>query len=90
MVRFMEALPEPEFPWSVCAFGQQESLAALLAASMGGHCRVGFENNLLLADGSIAPDNSALVRQVAALLPTVNRRPATVEEARRILGTREP
>jgi uncharacterized protein (DUF849 family) len=32
---------------------------------LGGHARVGFENNLLLKDGQLAPDNAALVRQVA-------------------------
>lgn len=52
--------------WSVCAFGGRENACALAAAALGGHVRVGFENNLLLADGSTAPDNAALVRQVAA------------------------
>lgn len=52
-------------PWAMCAFGALENACAVTAAALGGHVRVGFENNLLLADGAIAPDNAALVRQVA-------------------------
>jgi len=48
--------------WSVCCFGSRENDAARLAAQSGGHARVGFENNLNMPDGSLAPDNAALVR----------------------------
>jgi uncharacterized protein (DUF849 family) len=51
--------------WAVCAFGRRENACALAAAALGGHVRVGFENNLWLADGRTAPDNAALVAQVA-------------------------
>lgn len=53
-------------PWAVCAFGPREAACALTAAALGGHMRVGFENNLLLPDGTVAPDNAALVRNAAA------------------------
>ncbi len=49
--------------WAHCAFGACET--ACLQA--GGKARVGFENSLLMADGSLAPDNSARVAQIAAL-----------------------
>lgn len=52
-------------PWAMCAFGAQEYRCAMAAAALGGHVRIGFENNLLLCDGSLAPDNAALVRQAA-------------------------
>lgn len=80
-----EALPEGA-SWMVCAFGARESACALAAASLGGHARLGFENNLLLADGSPAPDNAALVTQLAAALPLAGRRPATAPEARSLLA----
>jgi len=51
--------------WSVCAFGYREFDAMQAAIAAGGHCRVGFENNLYLKDGTLAPDNAALVRQLA-------------------------
>lgn len=54
--------------WSVCAFGRHEAACVTAAALLGGHVRVGFENNLMLPDGSIAPANAALVRVVADTL----------------------
>lgn len=70
----LELLPflAPDMPgfdhWMVCAFGRQEAGAAMAAAVLGGHCRVGFENNLCLADRQIAPNNAALVSQLARLV----------------------
>lgn len=55
------------------------------AAREGGHARVGFENNRLLADGSVAQDNAALVRQLVAALRTTGRRAASAAEARAML-----
>ena len=57
--------------WMACAFGRQETACAIVAAALGGHVRVGFENNIYLPDGRRAADNAALVDQVrraAALL----------------------
>jgi len=68
--------------WMVCAFGSREAAAGIAAAALGGHARVGFENNMFLPDGALAPDNSALIAAVAAALPTTGRRLATPAEAR--------
>ncbi|NND43797.1 MAG: 3-keto-5-aminohexanoate cleavage protein [Xanthomonadales bacterium] len=46
------------FHWAVCCFGPWEHEAALLAARQGGHVRLGFENNLLRADGTLANSNA--------------------------------
>ncbi|WP_244846374.1 3-keto-5-aminohexanoate cleavage protein [Mesorhizobium sp. L-8-3] len=58
----------PDMPrfanWSVCAFGRHEAACVTAAALLGGHVRVGFENNLLLPDGRLAPSNAALVEAV--------------------------
>lgn len=51
--------------WSVCAFGRHEAACVTAAALLGGHVRVGFENNLHLPDGRFAPSNAALVGAVA-------------------------
>ena len=45
----------------VCAFGRQETACVTAGALLGGHARVGFENNFVLADGTTAKDNAALV-----------------------------
>ncbi len=64
LLPFLAAHDGPE-PWAVCAFGPQENACMMAAAAFGGHLRVGFENNLLLPDGSVAADNAALVRRAA-------------------------
>jgi len=72
--------------WMVCAFGALEGACALTSAALGGHSRIGFENNLLLASGDIAPDNAALVAQLVKTLPVTGRALAGVDIARRVLG----
>jgi uncharacterized protein (DUF849 family) len=72
--------------WSVCAFGASEPACMLLAAELGGHARVGFENNMQLINGDIAADNSALVTQVVDEVGRVQRTAASGFEARALLG----
>lgn len=72
--------------WSVCAFGPRETACAVAAAALGGHARVGFENNFHLPDGGLAPDNAALVAAVADGLTAIGHRPASAEEARALMG----
>lgn len=74
----LDALP----PWAVCAFGSQEAACAQMALSLGGHARVGFENNLHLPDGALAPDNAALVANAATAVRLTGRRLATGNDVR--------
>lgn len=69
-------------PWAMCAFGAQEHACAIAAAALGGHARVGFENNLLLRDGTTAPSNAALARQVVEGALALNRPLATADQIR--------
>jgi 3-keto-5-aminohexanoate cleavage enzyme len=68
--------------WSVCAFGRREGAVGATAASLGGHVRIGFENNFHLADGGIAPNNEALVRAMAELAGRIGRPLATADDLR--------
>lgn len=54
--------------WTTCAFGRHEAAAVSLGALLGGHARVGFENNLYLPDGSTARSNAELVSTVADIM----------------------
>lgn len=72
--------------WSVCAFGQREAACVAAGALMGGHCRVGFENNLWLPDGSVATGNAELVDTVAALVRGAGMRLADAEGLRGMWG----
>lgn len=60
-------------PWSMCAFGPRETACAATAITLGGHVRVGFENNLHLPDGAVAEDNAALVAAAATAARAVGR-----------------
>ena len=70
-------------PWAICAFGATENTCIAAAAALGGHARVGFENNLLCKDGSTAPDNRALVRQAAEAAFALGRPLAGADDIRR-------
>lgn len=73
-------------PWAVCAFGPLENACMMAAAALGGHVRVGFENNLLLPDGGVAPDNAALVRLAAQGVRLMGRPLARADDARRLFS----
>ena len=73
----------PDVTWAVCCFGITEDAAVIAAGEMNGHARVGFENNLLLPDGSVAPDNAALVMLAAAR--RAERRLADADDVRQML-----
>ena len=78
--------------WGVCAFGRREGAVGVTAASLGGHVRIGFENNFHLADGGIAPNNAALVRAMAELAGRIGRPLATADDLREVTeaGFRAP
>lgn len=50
--------------WAVCAFGPAETAILVEASRLGGKARVGFENNLLNADGTVAADNAERVAEL--------------------------
>lgn len=64
--RLMAHMPDAD--WAVCAFGPAETACLLAAHRLGGKLRVGFENNLLNADGTRAVDNADRVRDLRTAL----------------------
>jgi 3-keto-5-aminohexanoate cleavage enzyme len=76
----------PDMPrfasWSVCAFGRCETACVTAGALLGGHARVGFENNLSLPDGSPAASNADLVGAAAHALEAVGLAPQTADGLR--------
>ncbi len=77
---------DTENPWSVCAFGPTEAQCMTAAIGLGGHARVGFENNLLKADGTSALNNADLVSNVADIARRSGRGLASIHDALRIYG----
>ncbi len=72
--------------WSVCAFGRGETEALAAAIAHGGHVRIGFENSLWNADGTVARDNAERVATIADISGKAGRPLASVEQGRVILG----
>jgi uncharacterized protein (DUF849 family) len=54
----------------------------------GGHARVGFENNLHLPNGDIAPNTAALVSSLVDAIHDSDHRPASSDAARQLLEVR--
>lgn len=72
--------------WTVTGVGRNAFPMAAAAIAMGGNVRVGFEDNLYLSKGVLAPSNGALVEKVVRLANELGRPVANSHEAREILG----
>ena len=74
---------EPAFgPWSVCAFGRQERACVTAAALLGGHLRVGFENNFFRPDGTMAQSNEESVAATRKAIEACGLRFGTADDLR--------
>ena len=54
--------------WAVCAFGSNETACIVEAIKAGGKGRIGFENSLWNADGSMAENNAERVNEIMSLI----------------------
>jgi 3-keto-5-aminohexanoate cleavage enzyme len=75
----------PDATWTGAGIGRDQLTLVKWSLELGGHCRTGLEDNVRLDRDTLAPSNAALVQQVVALCDAYGRRPATVEQARRLL-----
>ena len=86
MKRTADRLLGDSYRWSVLGAGRSQMPIASMSAAMGGHVRVGLEDNLWIGPGRLAESNAAQVRQVRAILEGLGLEIATPDEARQILG----
>ncbi|MGC1379543.1 MAG: 3-keto-5-aminohexanoate cleavage protein [Candidatus Baltobacteraceae bacterium] len=75
----------PECTWSVAGIGRQQLPMAMAAIAMGGHVRVGLEDNLHYSRGRLAR-NEELVARIARIAAEAGRPVATPDQARKLLG----
>lgn len=75
--------------WTVAGVGRHEFPMAAIAIAMGGHVRVGFEDNVYMSRGVLAKSNGELVSRVVRIANELGREIATPKEARQILGLEE-
>jgi 3-keto-5-aminohexanoate cleavage enzyme len=79
-------LPEGRHHWGVIGIGRGQWTMVAAALTLGGSIRVGLEDNFYLPDGRMARSNGELIAKARQLTEDCGRRPATVEEARALLG----
>ncbi len=72
--------------WGVIGIGRDQWMLVAAALTLGGSIRVGLEDNFYLPDGSMARSNGDLIAKARKMTEDAGRRPATVEEARELLG----
>ncbi|MGL4484031.1 MAG: 3-keto-5-aminohexanoate cleavage protein [Anaerovoracaceae bacterium] len=81
----VDSLP-PGATWTGTGIGRAEFDMATASIIMGGHVRVGFEDNLFLEKGVLAKSNGELVEKVVKIAKLLGRPIASPDEARAILG----
>jgi len=72
--------------WSGFGLGRMEFPMVAQSWLLGGHIRVGMEDNLYLSKGVLAPTNAALVAKARDILHLLGAEPASPAEARQLLG----
>ena len=72
--------------WTVAGIGSAQLPLGTLAIVLGGHVRVGFEDNVYYRKGQLAASNAQLVSRIVRVSEELNRPVATPAEARTILG----
>jgi 3-keto-5-aminohexanoate cleavage enzyme len=72
--------------WSVAGVGRHQLPMAELAIRMGGHARVGLEDNLFLSRGVLATGSDVLVSRAVDIAQRAGREPASPARARQLLG----
>lgn len=72
--------------WTVAGIGRAELPLGAMAIILGGHVRVGFEDNIYYKKGQLAKSNEELVRRIVRLADELGREIASPAEARKILN----
>jgi 3-keto-5-aminohexanoate cleavage enzyme len=72
--------------WGVIGISRDQWMLVAAALTLGGNVRVGLEDNFYLPNGEMARSNGELIAKARQMTEDVGRRPATVPEARELLG----
>jgi 3-keto-5-aminohexanoate cleavage enzyme len=82
----MKNLLPPGIPWSVMGVGRTQLPMITMGIILGGHIRVGFEDNIYLRRGVLLKSNAQMVEVAVNLVEQLQGEVATPSEARQILG----
>jgi len=87
-VAYMRGLLPPDCVWFAFGISLHQFPIAAQTVLLGGHVRVGLEDNLYLEKGKLTPSNAALVEKAAKIIDILGDHVATPAEARQMLGLR--
>ncbi len=87
LIHMRNQLP-PDATFTVAGVGRAQLSMNTMAILLGGHVRVGLEDNIYYAKGKLAP-NEDFVARIRRIAETLQREVATPEEARKILGLKQ-
>jgi uncharacterized protein (DUF849 family) len=83
---YMRNLLPPASPWFAFGISLHQFPMVAQAVLLGGHVRVGLEDNLYLEKGKLAPSNAALVEKAAHIIEVLGDNVASAADARALLG----
>ena len=83
---FMKSLLPSDIPWSVMGVGRTQLPMITMGIILGGHIRVGFEDNIYLRRGVLLKSNAQMVEVAVNLVQQLQGEVATPNDAREILG----
>jgi 3-keto-5-aminohexanoate cleavage enzyme len=86
VVQFLRTLVPAGATWAVAATGRFQQPMTELAIRLGGHARVGLEDNIYLRKGVLSEGSAPLVARAAAYARSVGRTPVEPSRARELLG----
>ena len=87
-VHYMKGLLPEKATWAVAAVGRFQQPMTEVAMRLGGHARVGLEDNIYLEKGVLAEGSAPLVKRAAEYARSIGRRPVEPDAARVMLGLR--
>jgi 3-keto-5-aminohexanoate cleavage enzyme len=85
LLHLVESLP-PGSTYQVIGIGRHQFPMVTMGMIMGGHVRVGLEDNLYMERGKLAQSNAQLVEKAVGIARQLGREIATPTEAREILS----
>ncbi len=88
LLHLLEHIPA-ESTWSVIGIGKGHLPMSMMGLIMGGHIRVGMEDNVYYDQGVQARNNAQFVRRIVRIAREYGREPASTSEAREILGLKD-
>jgi uncharacterized protein (DUF849 family) len=86
LAHMSEQIPDVRHNWGVIGVSREQWRLLAASVALGGNIRAGVEDNFYLPDGEMVTSNGQLIAKAREITESVGRRPATVAEAREMLG----